>query len=89
LQASFRKRETLRAAAEKAVQPWHRDELLAAVARFPGRAAAGWADTTLALPEQWSGRRWRNIWTDATFEADVLDAATLFADLPVAVLVAA
>jgi (1->4)-alpha-D-glucan 1-alpha-D-glucosylmutase len=69
-----------------------------AVPRLVGRLLAGsddapvgpavWADTHLELPEPYRGRRWVSVLTGEPVGGDVLPAADLFADFPVALLVA-
>ena len=61
------------------------DDIVVAVARFPGRREeAGFAaDTALMLPEG----RWREALTGARFDGGVVAARSLFAVLPAAVLV--
>ncbi len=56
-----------------------------------GRTPVGsyvWADTTLPLPERFAGRAWVSVFTGERFEAGPIAVAELFADFPVALLVA-
>jgi (1->4)-alpha-D-glucan 1-alpha-D-glucosylmutase len=68
-----------------------RDEestLLTAIQRFPGRAASGWTDTVITLPDDGATAQWVDILTGVklTNVDKKLPADTLFANLPVAAL---
>jgi (1->4)-alpha-D-glucan 1-alpha-D-glucosylmutase len=70
--------------------------LIAAIPRFVSRMGEGWrdwagnwGDTVVRLPRQLAGRQWRNVLTFETHDAEAerLEAASIFRNCPVALLI--